>query len=351
MNAVKRIATAGLTLLLLCAGGASQDIRQRRAPSQTTLDGRGGESRLTGLYRIDISSSDTLYSAVADVSSSLPYREQQRFFIDLAVRLTPPDQFSIEQRGRSVSIASSRARRITFEADGVMHTERAADGDRIHTRALLRGDRLVVSTDGAGNDKFSVSFEPLDNGRRLLVVRQIHAKELNEPVVIRSVYEKISEVAHWGIYGEPEGAPDGRPELAAGTKVASARAARNDATVVQATLEEWVAATNERDIRRHLSFYMPRLKAFYLARDVPRDMVRTERARAFHKADLIEIRALTPETVFVDNGQVAIMRFRKQYATRRGSQNHRGEVIQELRWRRTDGGWKIFSERDIKVLR
>jgi hypothetical protein len=48
---------------------------------------------------------------------------------------------------------------------------------------------------------------------------------------------------------------------------------------------------------------------------------------------------------------VAIMRFRKQYITQRGSQSQRGEVIQELRWQRTLEGWKIFSERDVRVLR
>jgi hypothetical protein len=114
----------------------------------------------------------------------------------------------------------------------------------------------------------------------LLVTHQIHAKELNEPVVIRSIYEKISDVAQRGIYGEPEVEPDSKPTLTAGTKAASARVERNDAAVLQAALEEWVAATNER-------------------------------TKAFHKADLIEVRALTPETVFVDNGRVAIMRFRK----------------------------------------
>lgn len=354
MLVIKHISAVGLLALsVLSIGGAvAQDMRQRRAPLPATRERGSGESQLTGLYRIDAASSDKLYTVVADVSSNLPYREQQRFFIDLAVRLTPPDQFSIEQSGRHISIASSRAPRINFEADGILHTERASDGHQIRTRAVFNGQQLIVSTNGSTDDRFSVSFEPLDKGQRLRVIRRIYATELNEPVVIQSIYNKISEAAHWGIYGEPEVEPAGKPVLAEASRVsAPARAGSSEAAVLRTALERWVAATNERDIRKHLSFYMPRLKAFYLARNVPREVVRTERARAFERADSIQVHALAPETIFVDDGRVAIMRFRKQYATKRGAQSHRGEVIQELRWQRTDQGWKIFSERDVRVLR
>jgi len=45
------------------------------------------------------------------------------------------------------------------------------------------------------------------------------------------------------------------------------------------------------------------------------------------------------------------MRFRKVYDIQNRSNSRRGEVIQELRWQQTSRGWKIFSERDIKVIR
>lgn len=61
-------------------------------------------SQLTGVYRIDIGASDKLYSVVAGASSKVPFRDQQRFFIDLAVRFTPPDLLAIEQRGKQVSL-------------------------------------------------------------------------------------------------------------------------------------------------------------------------------------------------------------------------------------------------------
>jgi hypothetical protein len=45
------------------------------------------------------------------------------------------------------------------------------------------------------------------------------------------------------------------------------------------------------------------------------------------------------------------MRFRKKYNVENASRNRSGEVVQELRWQQTGGRWKIFSERDIRVIR
>jgi len=45
------------------------------------------------------------------------------------------------------------------------------------------------------------------------------------------------------------------------------------------------------------------------------------------------------------------MRFAKKYRVADGRRTKSGEVIQELRWRRTNDGWRIFSERDIRVIR
>jgi hypothetical protein len=372
MSVIKNISAAGLLVLSLLATGAlAQTMRERRAAAANphARDAQSAElSTLTGLYRIDPAESDALYSVVADASTNLPYREQQRFFIDLAVRLTPPDQFSIEQRGRQISIASSRAPRIDFEADGVAHAERATGGAHVLTRAALEGSRLNVSTDGGSEDKFSVSFEPADGGQKLVVIRRIYAQGLNEPVVIRSVYDRISEVAHWGIYGEPEvtasptrpvlarnGGESGRATapVAESVRVGSSGAARADMDDLSRSFAGWIAATNGRDLGQHLSFYAPRLKAFYLARDVSREVVKIERARAFGQPGRLSVRAMEPETILLEGGRVAVMRFRKQYESGGGlsARKRSGEVIQELRWRRTDSGWKIFSERDVRVLR
>jgi serine/threonine-protein kinase len=134
-----------------------------------------------------------------------------------------------------------------------------------------------------------------------------------------------------------------------GSRSASVRA--SDPVVLRGNVNAWIAATNARDVNKQLAFYMPRLNFFYRARNVSLAAVRAEKIRALQQANAINISISEPEITLSDDGRTAIMRFRKQYvfAGRRG--NRRGEVVQELRWLKTDSGWKIIGERDVQVIR
>ncbi len=347
------------TCALLVNGAAAQE--QSRARVVAAHNGAPVKAAdWTGVFRLDPERSDKLYSVVSNASSNLPFGEQQRFFLDLTVRLAPPDQLALERRGRTVQIASSRAPRITFDADGQTHTEHGADGRTVTTRAMLNGNHLTVTTGAAGDDRFIVIFEPDATGRELRVTRYIYAPQLNQPVVVRSLYNRIATVARWEIYGDPDAATRGDQQQAAnrpariqtravGTRVAATDVAAAD--TLRAALYAWIAATNERDIDRQMTFYQPTLQAFYLRRNAPRAAVRAEKERVFARARSIDIRAAEPEILFTDGGTTAVMRFRKTYVIAGGGQDRRGEVIQELRWQHTPAGWRITSERDVRVLR
>lgn len=311
---------------------------------------RVAESRLTGVYRLNTELSDRLYSVVSTATTSLPYGEQQRFFIDLTERMTPPDQLALRHRGRMVEIASSRAPRTSFVADGRERVERTRLGTT-RERAAVEGESLVLSSEDGRGQGYRVTFTPLDGGARLRVTRLITYRELNQPLVIRSVYDRISDVARWEIYGEP---PAGRPgsvvaPVAAGRGEAGAEAA--EAGTLREQLDAWVEATNQKDVRRQMDFYAPRLAAYYLTRNTPREFVRAEKSRVFDKAGSVSVAAEDPEIVFLEAGRAAVMRFRKRYRIDGGPRAGRGEVVQELRWRKTPAGWKIYSERDVRVIR
>lgn len=306
---------------------------------------------LTGVYQIDFTNSDKLYSVMAGASSNLPFGEQQRFFIDLAVRLTPPDLLAIECRGRSVSLASSRAARITFQADGVTQRERSSTGRPVRTRALLSRDSLTVDTSGGTDDSFSVTFKFLDAGRQVRVTRRITAPQLNEPIIVESIYNRISTVARWDIYGEPGNKPVANSVGGAtGAGTPPANTANPEVDTLRTALNEWLQATNSRDVSKLISFYAPEIKAFYLTRNVSRAFVQSERSRTFRELSAITVSAEEPEVIFAGS-EVAVMRFRKQYVTVRSGRTKQGTVIEELRWRKTGDGWKIFSERDVRVIR
>jgi ketosteroid isomerase-like protein len=339
--------------------------RQRTVASASSAVSRSGEvsdAQLTGLYRIDPARSDKLYSVVAGATSNLPFGEQQKFFIDLTVRLTPPDLLAIERRGQRVTLASSRAPRISFEADGLTHSERSGGGQIVNTRASLRANSLNVSVSGGSADKFSVNFESLEDGRLLRVTRRLNNEQLNEPIIILSVYEKISAAAAWDIYGAPPARPADAPTpdttIASssddtGTNAAASPGGGSNemAFFLRRALEDWIAATNARDIERQMSYYPPVLRAFYLTRNAPRAAVRAEKERVFQHARTIDVRADAPELIMQEAGRAAVMRFRKSYRIEGGGQNRSGEVVQELRWQLTPQGWKIFSERDVRVIR
>jgi ketosteroid isomerase-like protein len=115
-------------------------------------------------------------------------------------------------------------------------------------------------------------------------------------------------------------------------------------------LDEWIAATNARDIKRQMELYAQKVKAFYLTRNVAREAVRAEKLRVFGRAALIDIQAAAPRIRLSPDGRTATMRFRKKYVIEGGGEDRRGEVVQELRWRHTEDGWKIVSERDLQVI-
>ena len=184
---------------------AQRQQRRRRPPSAATNRSvSSAESSLTGFWQLDVASSDDPREVAENVTGARAFGDEQRIVEKLATRLNSPEKLSIERRGNIINMASSRAPRISFEADGRERTELAADGHQVRTRAVLYGDQLMVNSGGSGDDDFNVTFDPIEGGRRLRVTRRIHSEELEKDVVVQSTYNKVSPVARWSVYGEPE---------------------------------------------------------------------------------------------------------------------------------------------------
>ena len=126
----------------------------------------------------------------------------------------------------------------------------------------------------------------------------------------------------------------------------------NDDAVLTAALGDWVAATNSRDVEKQMSYYAPKLDNFYRRRNVSSRAVRNEKARLFGRAREVQISTSEPEIAYGGGSDLtASMRFRKVYLIDAGRGPRRGEVIQELVWRKAEDGWKIVSERDVRVIK
>lgn len=121
-------------------------------------------------------------------------------------------------------------------------------------------------------------------------------------------------------------------------------------TKLNSSLDEWVTATNARDVERQMNYYAPKVNTYYRARNASPDLVRAEKKRLFERANVVDIQTGKPEITLSRDGRSANMRFRKRYAIKEGQKSRSGEVIQELRWVKSGDDWKIVSERDVKVI-
>ncbi len=157
-------------------------------------------NRLTGTYRLDMSRSDDPRAAADRATRNLAPSERVRIREMLAQRLQSPDQIAMEVRGHGVTIASTRAAKITFDADGRERVETNANGRTVHSRATLNGDQLTVSTTGDRGNDFSVTFDPVGDGRQLNVTRRVYVPGLDQSVTVQGAYDKISDVAQFNIY-------------------------------------------------------------------------------------------------------------------------------------------------------
>jgi hypothetical protein len=161
----------------------------------------GPSGRLTGTFRLDPSQSDNPSTVADNATRNLPYAERQRVRDQLMRRLESPEMLAIERNGDNVTIASSRAPQTTFVANSPESREQLPNGSYARVAAQIAGDRLVVSSAGNRESDFSVTFDPIEGGRRLRVTRQIWNNSLGQnPVVVTNVYERTSDTAQWNVY-------------------------------------------------------------------------------------------------------------------------------------------------------
>jgi hypothetical protein len=162
--------------------------------------GYNADYRFTGTYSLDPARSDDPNRTADNAVRGLSNYDRQRVYDQLINRLTPPERIAIQRNGQSVTIASSRAPQINFDADGRDRTETFSNGRTIRVNATFYGDQLTINTTGNESNDFSVTFESLDNGNRLRITRRISVPELTQPVVARSVYNRTDTIARFDIY-------------------------------------------------------------------------------------------------------------------------------------------------------
>jgi len=171
--------------------------------STTPVAGSGRystDAQLTGTYRINTTQGDDARRVADEATRSLPITDRQRVYDSLLRRLDPPQTLAIDRQGSNVTIASTRAPQINFVADDREHVETNQNGRTVRVRASLIGNQLSITRSGDRAQDFTVTFEPVDNGRRLLVTRRLYSDQFSQPVIVKAYYDKTSDVAQLNIY-------------------------------------------------------------------------------------------------------------------------------------------------------
>ncbi|HSB28327.1 MAG TPA: hypothetical protein VLE19_10750, partial [Pyrinomonadaceae bacterium] len=183
------------------------DVAPSWGNSTALQTGNNSTNRLTGTFKLDSSRSDNPRDKAQRATQNLGTDERQEVADLILPRLESPEMLMIERRGATMTIASSLAPQSTFEADGRERQEQLSNGRWTKVTATLRGEQLVVSSNGYKENDFNVTFDASENDGILRVRRQIYSDRLTQPVVVDSVYDRTADVAQWGINN------DSRPVL------------------------------------------------------------------------------------------------------------------------------------------
>ena len=170
--------------------------------NSSSQPGYKSTNRLTGTFRLDSSRSDNPRDKAQRATQNVRPFERQEVADQILARLESPEILMIERRGTTMTIASSLAPQSTFEANGRERQEQLPNGRSTKVTATLRGEQLVVSSNGYKENDFNVTFDATENDNSLRVRRQIYSDRLTQPVVVDSVYNRTADVAEWNVYND-----------------------------------------------------------------------------------------------------------------------------------------------------
>lgn len=113
-------------------------------------------------------------------------------------------------------------------------------------------------------------------------------------------------------------------------------------------LKNWNATNEKKDIDAHISHYAPTLEIYYKDSGVDKNIVRSDRLRAYQRYDTIQMQVdnlkIAPESL-----ESATIIFDKSWTMKNDKRTTTGSVQQEIHVSRQNGKWMIDSEKDLQV--
>lgn len=117
---------------------------------------------------------------------------------------------------------------------------------------------------------------------------------------------------------------------------------------VQSALRSWSIAMVSNDSKTQASMYAPMMDRYFLRTNVDNAFVRADKQKFLDRGNKItrfDLGNVTIEDVSPNESRVSLV---KELSSEDGSGVNRNLIRSELRFQRTQNGWKISSERDFR---
>lgn len=158
---------------------------------------------LTGTFTL-VLAGESPQDVAKRATQSLPDDKRAEVYEALVRRLQTPERLAIEQRGGKIKIASTAFAPVTLETNwsskhgpiSPYSAEYSAPPfDALSIDGGMDGE-LVIRASGLSNDDFfRAVFKPVESGRRLNITREVSVEGLPKPILIHSVYQRVSDTA------------------------------------------------------------------------------------------------------------------------------------------------------------
>jgi hypothetical protein len=113
-------------------------------------------------------------------------------------------------------------------------------------------------------------------------------------------------------------------------------------------IERWRTTNEKKDIESHIAHYSNSLEIYYDKSGVDRNIVRSDRMRAYQRYDSISM-SVDNVKISPESTESAMIVFDKSWTMKSAPKTSTGSVQQEVHISKQNGKWLIDGEKDLKV--
>jgi hypothetical protein len=158
----------------------------------------GSETDFSGTWRLNKGESDDtkekIEQAIGGQKRGRFGGMKQKRISQALENVQAPETLKITQDGSQITINRADGRSRTIYTDGRSQEFKTPKGRTITMTGTRQRDQLIIETRTDGrNGKFVETYALAQNGRKLNITLRVEGERLNQPIVIRRVYDAAGD--------------------------------------------------------------------------------------------------------------------------------------------------------------